>query len=141
MHVHDTVGLTLDEAVNRLGMLPLCFGAAWKIVDLLLEHALEADGITPKRGVRWTIVEKTEHARAMRGRANPLSGDREIWERILGVYATLEETRNSLVHRTAVFDAASGSITGVDRAGLSLRTLSKGEQEHFSEPQRLPPGG
>lgn len=45
MVVHDTIGLTVEGAVDQLGIRPLCFGAAWKITDLLLEHALSASGL------------------------------------------------------------------------------------------------
>ena len=72
MVVHDTIGLTVEGAVDQLGIRPLCFGAAWKIADLLLEHALSASGLSPARGTRWTIAEKARHARKFRGRAAPL---------------------------------------------------------------------
>jgi hypothetical protein len=130
MVMHETLGLTVEGAVDRLGIRPLCFGAAWKIADLLVEHALSATSLSPARGTRWTIAEKTRHARALRGRAAPLSSDHDIWLRLLVVYAGLEETRHSLVHRTATLDAL-GSITGVTRSGTPLRPISRDEQEHF----------
>lgn len=130
MVVYDTLGLTVEGAVDQLGIRPLCFGAAWKIADLLIEHALSAAGLSPARGTRWTIAEKTQRARNLRGRAAPLSSDHDIWPRLLGAYAGLEETRHSLVHRTATLDS-SGSITGVTRSGTPLRPISRDEQEHF----------
>jgi hypothetical protein len=50
LHVHaqSTVGMTVREAVERLGIRPLCFGAAWKVVDLLMEHSLAAAAPTPQ---------------------------------------------------------------------------------------------
>ncbi|MDP9418940.1 MAG: hypothetical protein M3P53_02110 [Actinomycetota bacterium] len=65
--VHETAGMTLDQAVLKLGIVPLAMGAAWKALDLLMEYALDADGIAPNRGKRWTIEEKVDHARQNRG--------------------------------------------------------------------------
>ena len=130
MVVHDTIGLTVEGAVDQLGIRPLCFGAAWKITDLLLEHALSASGLSPARGTQWTIAEKTRHARALGGRAAPISSDRDVWSRLLRAYAGLEETRQSLVHRTATLDP-SGAIRGVTQSGSPLPSISRVEQEHF----------
>jgi hypothetical protein len=47
------------DAVNSLAvaLTPLLFGAAWKILDLFVELALNLSGATPKRR-NWTIDEK-----------------------------------------------------------------------------------
>lgn len=37
--VHETIGATPDSCVELLGIRPLLFGAAWKVLDLLLEEA------------------------------------------------------------------------------------------------------
>lgn len=51
---------------------PLMFGAAWKVLDLVLEHAFVADGLQPKKPGVWNICEKQKHARAGRGEYKPL---------------------------------------------------------------------
>ncbi|MBD9382807.1 hypothetical protein IB258_16265 [Achromobacter sp. ACM02] len=63
-----TVNLTLSDnlcasAVNQLidELAPLLFGAAWKILDLLLEFALNRTGVRSTRR-DWSITEKQQHA-------------------------------------------------------------------------------
>src|SRR5262249_39432252 len=49
-------GSRTDEFRNRL--LPLLFGAGWKVLDLAVELALANDSKTPGNGHRWIIAEK-----------------------------------------------------------------------------------
>jgi hypothetical protein len=124
--LHDTLGLTLSDAVKQLGIVPLAFGAAWKVIDLLLEHALAAAGVSPTGG-RWTITEKVKHARARAGQASPVSTDAAIWTPLLVGYAECEQVRHSLVHRRAQVDS-SGALIGHDKFGAQLRPLTEDEQ-------------
>lgn len=128
--LHDTVGMTLDQAVLKLGIVPLAMGAGWKAIDLLMEYALDADGISPKRGRRWSIEEKADHARHSRGSVPVLSGDVTIWSRLLGAYTGLEEVRHSLVHRRASL-TEGGMLVGTDRHGKALPEMTQGEQFAF----------
>jgi hypothetical protein len=123
-------GMSLTEAVEKLGIRPLAFGSAWKVLDLLLEYALAAAGMVPRDRRRWTITEKASHAQAGAGLASPLSNDPVLWKQLLAAYVATEEVRHSLVHRRATV-GAGGELTGVDRAGAALRPLSKDEQVHF----------
>lgn len=50
------------DAVNSLALTPLLFGAAWKILDLFVELALNLSGAKPKRR-NWTIEEKVTAAK------------------------------------------------------------------------------
>lgn len=122
-------GMSLPDAVEKLGIRPLAFGSAWKILDLLLEYALREAGIAPGSH-RWTITEKASHAKAGEGKASPLSDDLILWKQLLAAYEATEEVRHSLVHRCATF-GTNGELTGVDRAGAPLRSLSKDEQIYF----------
>jgi hypothetical protein len=128
--VSSTLGMTLEEAVERLGIRPLAFGAAWKVIDLLLEHALDAAGFQASAGRRWTISEKVQHALQGDGRAVPLSNHPDIWRRLLASYAATEEVRHSLVHRRATV-GTSGELTGTDRQGQPLGPVSEEEQIAF----------
>lgn len=128
--VHETAGMTLDQAVLKLGIVPLAMGAAWKALDLLMEYALDADGIAPNRGKRWTIEEKVDHARQNRGSVPVLSGDATLWSRLLGAYTGLAEVRHSLVHRRASLDE-SGVLIGTDRQGKTLPEMTQAEQFAF----------
>lgn len=134
--LHETLGMTLPEAVKQLGIVPLAFGAAWKVIDLLLEHALAAAGHAPSRGVRWTILEKVQHARRGAGQAAPVSPDGSIWAPTLLAYAACEDVRHSLVHRRAEI-SSSGAIIGVDKGGASLRPLIEEEQLAFCRATQL----
>lgn len=124
------LGMTLEEAVEKLGIRPLAFGAAWKVLDLLLEYALDAASFQPTRGRRWSIVEKVQHAKQGHGQAAPLSTYPDIWQRLLASYAATDEVRHSLIHRRATVGAHS-EISGRDRQGLPLRPVSKEEQIAF----------
>jgi hypothetical protein len=52
-------GAALDALKDELA--PLMFGAAWKVLDLLLEFALNRAGLTPAHN-DWSIAEKQKHA-------------------------------------------------------------------------------
>lgn len=128
--VHETLGMTLDEAVVKLGIVPLAVAAAWKTIDVLLEYALDAVGYSPHRGRRWTIEEKVQHAKLGHGDAPTLSSDSDIWARLLGSYVGLEEVRNSLIHRRAKHQA-NGDLVGTDRHKNALRRMTQDEQFGF----------
>jgi len=134
--VHETLGMTMDQAVERLGIRPLCFGAAWKIVDLMLERALREAGLQPKHGARWTIAEKVSRARGGAGSANPLSADHDVWVRLLAAYTETEEIRHSLVHRRAQI-GAQGEVAGEDRNKQPLRPMTASELEEFCRAAQL----
>src|SRR4051794_29658913 len=53
----DTLGPTPKSCVDLLQIRPLLTGAAWKVVDLLVEYALDEAGYRPSRGRRWSIQE------------------------------------------------------------------------------------
>jgi len=128
--VHETIGMTLDQAVIKLGIVPLAVGAAWKTIDVLMEYALDAQGHSPKKGRRWTIDEKVKHARQGHGDAPPLSSDPAVWLRLLGCYAALEEVRHSLTHRKATAQP-NGDLVGVDRTGQPVQPMTQAEQFAF----------
>lgn len=93
----------------HVDLRPLAFGAAWKVLDLLIELALSQAGIAVGT---VTIAEKVEHARNAAGQCPPLTGDTVLWRALRATYAGTEEVRHSLVHRTAEVDRASGELTG-----------------------------
>lgn len=128
--LQETVGMTLADAVEQLGIVPLAFGAAWKVIDLLVEYAFAAAGLAPGRGTRWTITEKVRLARRASGQASPISPDVAVWTRVLTAYAAAEDVRHSLVHRRAEVDS-HGAITGYDKTGAPLRPLVQDEQLAF----------
>jgi hypothetical protein len=102
-------GAAVDALKDELA--PLMFGAAWKILDLLLEFALNRAGLAPARN-RWSIAEKQKHALSGHGDRDVLRCSQPVWDTILRVYANTVEHRHCLVHRTAKVDAGTGTNGG-----------------------------
>lgn len=125
-----TIGLTdnigtqaRDELVRELR--PLLFGAAWKVLDLLVEYGMN----TGDQSREWRINEKQSRARD--AALLPLSGDPTIWSRVAATYASTVEHRHSLVHRSFVLTATGEMSQMHDRSGNAVRDLSVGEQDAF----------
>ncbi|WP_156919349.1 hypothetical protein [Azovibrio restrictus] len=125
------------SAVEQLKdeLTPLLFGAAWKVIDLLLEFALNNRGLSPK-SQDWKITEKQNHARNGAGNRCVLGCSPPVWDALLQVYAATVEHRHCLVHRTASIDAA-GTLNGVDRNQQPLTPLSRKEQIAFAKAANL----
>lgn len=87
MHVRLHCSVSGD-AVNSLAvaLTPLLFGAAWKILDLFVELALNLSGATPKRR-NWTIDEKVMAAQGGLGLSSLLTDDVAPWRAVLCTYA------------------------------------------------------
>jgi hypothetical protein len=97
---------------------PLIFGAAWKVLDQVVELALEHAGVTHDRGSTFTIKLKTQFAASLQVPAlPPLDSYRAVWEQIMAVYSSTTELRNSLAHRQLVVDPSSGAIDATPRPG------------------------
>jgi hypothetical protein len=118
-------GAAVDALKDQLA--PLMFGAAWKVLDLLLEFALNRAGLPPARN-DWSIAEKQQHALSGRGDRAVLRCSQPAWETLLRVYATTVEHRHCLVHRTAKVDSGTGTMGGVDINQRPLRPLTRGHQ-------------
>ena len=65
--VVDVVGATPTSCVDLLQIRPLPAGAAWKVLDLLIESALEGAGLHPDLPRGWSIKRKLAHAKALVG--------------------------------------------------------------------------
>ena len=126
VHASDTLGATPDKCIELLRIRPLLVGAAWKVIDLLLETALGETGMSPTGGRRWTIDEKARHAGNAAGR--PAAISQGAWSALMSTYSETVEIRHTLVHRTAHTDATN-ALVGVDSLGNSVRPLSSEEQE------------
>ena len=119
-------GRALDDLKDQLS--PLLFGAAWKVLDLLLEFALNTAGFSPA-GQKWSITKKQGHASNGDGdRGAVLGCSQEVWKALLSVYANTVEHRHCLVHRTAKVDPATGTLDGVDQNQSPLRSLTLDQQ-------------
>jgi len=110
-------------------ILPLLFGAAWKVLDLLVEVLLQR-GCRPSRG-NWTIKDKT--VAVLEGLADwsLLGGDQPLCAALTDLYVATTEHRHCLVHRLTSFAQQSLTLTGVDSRGNPLRSLCREELQAF----------
>lgn len=116
-----------NAAIERFR--PLLVGAALKVLDVMIELALNQSGSSPGNGRRWLIEEKANHAAQGTGHLLPLSSEPDVWLRIGRTYAALKEARHCLVHRK--FEVGSnGEITNLcDSANAPVRDITSEEQE------------
>ena len=110
VHVRLHCSVSAD-AVNSLAiaLTPLLFGAAWKILDLFVELALNL--ARPQRD-NWRIEEKTAAARRGDGERSILTDDTSIWRAVLAIYAATAEHRHCVVHRQAMFSNQPRQLVG-----------------------------
>lgn len=124
------VGGESGEAL-RNSLLPLLFGAAWKIIDLALELAFAQAGLAPQNGRWWRIDEKSQHAGAHAGSLSGLSSTTDVWDALGVLYTRTREIRHALVHRRIQVDRSTRDLTGFDTNGVALLPLSYDEQMAF----------
>ncbi len=113
---------------------PLIFGAAWKVLDQIVELALEQTGVSHDRGNDYTL-KLTQSAAADGVRAlPPLDRHTAIWGRIMLLFAATAEMRNSLAHRQLAVDPNSGAISATPRPGQPRATpVTADEQAAFCQ--------
>jgi hypothetical protein len=135
-HVWVTAGTAIARAYAGgvrevyVDLRPLAFGAAWKVLDLLIELALSNTGAYPNAG-QLPIADKQQAARQGQGTCIPLSGDAALWRTLTASYDATTEIRHSLVHRLAEVDKATGTLVGRDRSGQPLLPITADQQEAF----------
>ena len=129
MHVRLHCSVSGD-ALNSLAvaLTPLLFGAAWKILDLFVELALNNAGQPRKK---WSIEDKAAAARRGEGLQSLLTDDHGIWRAVLTLYAATVEHRHCVVHRTAQFSSQAVQLAGVDKGGAALQPMTKTELDAF----------
>ncbi|MFI9413961.1 hypothetical protein [Nocardia gamkensis] len=109
---------------------PLLFGAAWKVLDLLVELRLHEEGVQPERQGEFTIAQKVGRANSGNlGPANPLT--LSVWKVVMGVYTATAELRHSLVHRGVRVDPNTADLIAIDAAGNPGQPMTVIEQQAF----------
>lgn len=109
---------------------PLLFGAAWKILDLLVELRLYEENVRPERHGEYTITQKVRQASSGNiGPANPLTGS--VWKVVMGVYTATAELRHSLVHREIRIDPDTADLIAINAAGNPGQPMTVFEQQAF----------
>src|SRR5665213_2043970 len=78
-----TIGRTTEDFVRELRLAPLMFGAAWKMLDVLVEHAMRAAGLVKPR---YSIAEKVKWVGAGKFVVQPLAQNQTLWERVCVSY-------------------------------------------------------
>ncbi|MGW0121736.1 hypothetical protein [Streptomyces sp. NPDC003327] len=111
----------------------LLFGAAWKVLDQLVEFALESAGVRPARGNRYEIRAKADKAQAGSvAPVPPFDNHPDVWTRVMKVYASTEELRHSFTHRQ--LPVRQGVLHGVSKSGTPLAMqLTSNEQSAFCQ--------
>jgi hypothetical protein len=106
----NSVNISLTESVGSGGhdqlreseVRPLVFGAAWKVLDLLVELGLDMAGIPPTHGKRYTITEKVQKAGVGGVTAmTPFNSHAALWLRLMS---------------TGLFDRCAPSLTSAPAA-------------------------
>ncbi|MFF3403489.1 hypothetical protein ACFYW6_33960 [Streptomyces sp. NPDC002659] len=127
-----------DSAGSAQGQLStddirvLLFGAAWKVLDQLVEFALEGAGVRPDRGQRYEIGEKARKAQGGSVAPVPPFDNRpDVWTRVMKVYASTAELRNSFTHRK--LSVKQGVMQGVSKSGTLTKQLTSDEQSAFCQ--------
>lgn len=132
--VVDSTGSGGDQ-LSPDDIRPLLFGAAWKILDQLVELGLELANAAHHR--RWDYSISLKVRAATRGTVTavpPFDGRSDLWTRVMHSYASTEALRHSLVHRRLTVDRSTGELAGVARPGESAPTpLSVDEQSAFCQ--------
>jgi hypothetical protein len=101
--VSDTFGGEQAEQLPR-DLEPLGFAAAYKVLDMLVEHVLRANGAT---AARLSFDDKKSQIRgsAIERLPTPLDERRDIWERLTRLYGSLGTARHAVTHRRATVSA------------------------------------
>lgn len=129
--VHDSVGSGAVE-ILAARFRPLAFGAAYKILDFMVEMTMRLNG-EPCPAGRWTFTQKTAFiGRGRRARLpSPLDSTPAFWLRATRLYTAFDEHRHAVVHRRTRIEA-NGDFTGSDRVGHPLAPVSVVEQDALS---------
>ena len=124
--------LAAESVAQAIGSFrPLGFGAAYKVIDALVELVMRMNREPCPKG-RWTFAEKQTYVMAGRpGRLPiPLQVPKGYWPRITELYNRFLEPRHALVHRRAAVQQ-DGTLAPTDQSGVALPTVSKDEQDAF----------
>jgi hypothetical protein len=112
-------GAGLREELRRT-LHPVGFGAAYKVLDMLVEHVLRANGAS---GVQLTFKNKTQTlAKRPRVLPVPLDGQPDLWDRLSRLYVNLQQGRHAVTHRRAQATAA-GDLEIYDDARCLIDTI------------------
>ncbi|YCK35190.1 hypothetical protein ACNF49_14205 [Actinomadura sp. ATCC 39365] len=128
-HAHVTPGVITARAYiggepTKLDLTPLVFGAAWKVVDVLVETQL----VAYEGGGPHSIKKKVSRAKTGNGVRLEPPFTEDVWRRILRTYANTFDLRHSVTHRQ--FTAHSnGTLEASPEPGQSTPPTAMTEAE------------
>jgi hypothetical protein len=114
----------------RTALLPLLFGAAWKVLDISIELALANAGCSPSNRKRWQIEEKASGIGSA-GDLPALSPLADVWQALISLYRATKEQRHALVHRRVRVDGKTQELICFDTKGHALVAIDLTEQSAF----------
>jgi hypothetical protein len=115
----------------RDALLPLIFGAGWKILDLGLELALAMANLSPIDGKRWRIDEKKRLALDGRRGLPEFSESELCWKAFAALYAGTVKIRHALVHRQVMVNNSTKELIEITPGNTRSVALSHEEQVAF----------
>ncbi|MEZ7132655.1 hypothetical protein ACBR40_45595 [Nonomuraea sp. AD125B] len=129
--IHALVGGAPARAVAHVNgqsvgvdVTPMVFGAAWKVVDLVL------DGIFSPTPKPMSIEAKCSNAVTGNGpqRLPPFRGEVDLWRRVMCLYAHTADLRHSVVHRELIVHADGQLEASPDPAQTRAPTIMTREE-------------
>ena len=123
-----------EQCVAALGLRPLFFSIAWKVLDFEVESALAADFVSPDKKSGWSIDFKRKEAKTLK---RPTEIGEDAWRAVMTTYERTSELRHSLVHRRTGVREQDGFLVGQDANGGRLRPMFVVEQEAFGRVAQL----
>ena len=113
----------------RRSLRPLGFGAAYKTLDMLVEHVLRGNGVG---GARMSFARKrTALSTRPASLPVPLDGRPELWDRMATLYVAFEEARHAITHRRAQV-TRSGDLEVYDDSRARIDTIFSVEVAAFA---------
>lgn len=111
------------DCINFLRVRPLLFNTAWRVLDLLIETALNTAGRRPQSSANWPIDDKDQIARRDTEAIRPAQLESSTWSALVETYSRLKTLRHSLIHRTARMRDGH-TIVGIDQNGGNLQPFT-----------------
>ena len=116
---------------------PLIFGAAWKVLDLLVELRLEQLGVPRNRPGGYTVEKKVEEVNNGTVSApapfnNPQGTLSTLWEQVLKCYAVTKELRHSrYIDSSLSINQLAPSVERPGRLAFHRNPLTTAELDAF----------
>lgn len=114
----SSVAFASDSGRLRSAMASLAFGAAWKVIDLMIEHVLIA--ASPPRSGRVTIKSKADFATNNRSDLLVAVHHGDLVDRIAALYRATVELRHALTHRSVTYQ---GNLLSDGTTSMSLDSI------------------